>query len=180
MAFDRNKAHEVSPNGFLIENGHHISSGSTDPDGSSHVNPVEGDRYFHSDGSIWSYDSTLVAWIKNVFNEQISAEGTNDLFSSIGETVLGANYSTVAIDSTSGFPGAGIFVAVARRKSGNGITTVRLYNVDLAIELASIEFTDTSPLRKTTNFTLPTIATLVEVQAKVSTGSGEIFSAEIR
>ena len=62
MSFDYTKAFEIQDDGLVFENGVHVISGITSPQGA--INPSNPTRYFQTDGSIWYHSGTggISAW----------------------------------------------------------------------------------------------------------------------
>jgi len=99
MAIDRENAHEVRDDGLLLEGGVHFSSGTTDPDGSSHVLPLVGDRYYNTLGNThWKYTGTL--WLKVIeTDEDSNGASPGFIFGDGGNTVVGAYFSNEGVPS---------------------------------------------------------------------------------
>ena len=68
MAFDLNRAYELSDDGLILTNGVHIISGSASPNGI--INPSVESRYYQSDGTIWYHDgvSGINGWTSDLVN----------------------------------------------------------------------------------------------------------------
>ncbi len=175
MAINRNKAFENS-DGIILNDTVHISGGTTDPDGSSHVNPLAGDIYVQDDGLRWTFNGTL--WVMGL--DGFAPEGSNNLFNSAGEVITSNDFTLVAVGSTRGSGGTGEFVVVGKAAPGGTNMVTQLFDVGAMSVLGSITFTETFETRKVTTVTLPITANIVEVQAKKTGGSGTLFSAEVR
>jgi len=110
-----------------------------------------------------------------------STEGTNNLFSSPGTVINSADFTVIAFGVVSTSTLAAFFISVAEKAQGSNGIIIRLFDVDDALELASLTFdTSTDPVRKQVGFNLPGGNHIVEVQGKRISGSGNVFMAEIR
>ena len=127
------------------------------------------------------FNTSLRIVLEALVQTAITGGSAIKLYAGSGETIGGPAFTRMSLGRLVGGPPATVeFIVVAQRQSGGGTTTIRLYNLDDATELAILNFTEDVPTIKRDSFTIPSAEKIVEVQGKRTAGAGMLFSAEVR
>jgi len=173
MSFTRSKAYEVSNDGYLMENGVWITSGSGVP---SHA-AVDGDRFFQSNGTQWRYMTNWIAigesdiisggsvTLNGVAAPQLTSAQTSfkvlAKFIYRGSNLVGIPNSIRILAWTSATSGD---IKFFDKTNGNTIVEKNITNsVEAVIDMGTLS-------------NIPTTEAVIEIQAK-KTGGGAVFIA---
>ena len=146
-----------------------------------------GSRYYQSDGSIWNKETAGGGgWLRRTVIGQPNGVDHNNLFSSDanGQNITTGAYETYTVGPAGGasvYPPTVTykFIAVAQTSSG-GTVDVRLFNLTDAVSLAVLSYSAvTVPTFMQAAFTLTGSDKIVEVQARRTGGTGQLFEATL-